>query len=84
MGEITIRQPQDHDTDTWEADRPIMAVGDVLTTEAITELRTAIRKEKRERRETVESWLKIIGGFIGVVTGLVGALIGLVSVWKHK
>ena len=46
--------------------------------------RAAIRNEKRARRETVEWWVKIIGGFITIVTGLVGALIGLISVLKHR
>lgn len=52
-----------------------------LTPEAMTELRTTIEKERRERRETVEWWVKMIGGFITIGTGLVGALIGLVAVW---
>jgi hypothetical protein len=55
----------------------------VLTPEAMTELRAAIRKERRERRETVESWAKIIGTIITICTGLVGAVIGLVAVWKR-
>ncbi|HEY1802111.1 MAG TPA: hypothetical protein VGG46_14365 [Terriglobales bacterium] len=55
----------------------------VLTPEAMTELRTAIRKEKRERRETFESWIKILGGIIAALTGLVGAAIGLIAV-LHK
>lgn len=58
--------------------------GMALTPEAMTDIRSAIRKEKRERRETVEWWVKLLGGLIGILTGLVGALIGLVSVWKHK
>ncbi len=54
----------------------------MLTPEAMTELRAAIRKERRERRETVDSWAKIIGRIITICTGLVGAIIGLVAVWK--
>jgi len=54
----------------------------VLTPEAMTELRSAIRKEQREKRETVESWAKIIGAIITICTGLVGAIIGLVAIWK--
>jgi len=50
----------------------------------MTEVRATIRKEKRERRESVEWWVKIISGLITIGTGLVGALIGLVAVWKHK
>lgn len=54
----------------------------VLTPEAMTELRAAIRKERRERREVVESWAKVVGAIITILTGLVGAAIGLVAVWK--
>jgi 5-formyltetrahydrofolate cyclo-ligase len=54
----------------------------VLTPEAMTDLRTSIRKERRERRETVDSWAKIIGTIITICTGLVGAIIGLVAVLK--
>lgn len=72
------------DKDKWAHDRPQGATGSVLTLEAMAELRDVIRKEKRERRETVEWWIKIIGGLIAIITGLVGALIGLVSVWKHR
>ena len=82
--ELHLPRPLRGDTDKWEADKPVLAVGDVLTPEAMVELRAVIRKEKRERRETVEWWVKIIGGLITIGTGLVGALIGLVSVWKHR
>jgi hypothetical protein len=54
----------------------------VLTPDSMTELRSFIRKERRERRETVESWAKIVGAIITICTGLVGAVIGLVAVWK--
>lgn len=54
----------------------------VLTPDAMTEVRSSIRKERRERRETVESWAKIIGAIITILTGLVGAAIGLVAVWR--
>jgi len=81
---LHLPRPHQSDQDKWEEGRPLTVIGDVLTPEAMVELRTAIRKEKRERRETVEWWLKIIGGIITIGTGLVGALIGLVSVWKHK
>lgn len=54
----------------------------VLTPEAMTELNGAIRKERQARRELVEWWLKVIGGFVTILTGLVGAGIGLVAVWK--
>lgn len=82
--ELHVPRPKHGDKDKWEKDKPLLAPGNVLTPEAMVEVRSAIRKEKRERRETVEWWLKIIGGIITIGTGLVGALIGLVSVWKHK
>ena len=82
--ELHLPRPQYGDKDKWEIDKPPMAVGEALTPEAMVDLRAVIRKEKRERRETVEWWVKIIGGLITIGTGLVGALIGLVSVWKHR
>ena len=78
--ELDVPRPVNIDKDKWIQDRPDWATGNVL----MAELRTTIRQEKRARRETIEWWMKIIGGFIGIVTGLVGALIGLVSVWKHR
>lgn len=54
----------------------------VLTPEAMTDLRAAIRKERREQREELESWAKIVGAFMTILTGLVGAVIGLVAVLK--
>jgi hypothetical protein len=54
----------------------------VLTPDAMSEVRTAIRKERRERREVVESWAKIAGSTITILTGLIGAIIGLVAIWK--
>ena len=56
----------------------------VLTPEAMAELRATIRKERRERREKIEFYIKLMGGIIAIATGLVGALIGLVSTWNHK
>jgi hypothetical protein len=47
-----------------------------LTVEAISELRAAIRKEKKESSEHWRMWP-------AALTGIIGALIGLVSlVWK--
>lgn len=85
--ELHLPRPQYGDNGKWEEeekDEPLAQTGMVLTPEAMAELRGTIRKERRERRETVESWVKIIGGLLTIVTGLVGALIGLVSVLKHK
>lgn len=82
--ELDVPRPLNIDKDKWLQDRPDWATGNVLALEAMVELRTTIRAEKRARRETIEWWVKIIGGLITIVTGLVGALIGLVSVWKHR
>lgn len=54
----------------------------VLTPEAFNELRAAIRKEKRQRREVWESWIKVLVAVVTILTGLVGAAIGLASVLK--
>ncbi len=51
-----------------------------LTRQAIADLRTAIRNEKRERLEAIRTWLGIVTGFATVLTGLIGAIIGLISV----
>jgi hypothetical protein len=48
----------------------------------MTELRTAIRKERAEQRAITEWWLKTLGAAVGILTGLIGALIGLVSVLR--
>lgn len=56
----------------------------VWTREAIAELKEAIRKEKRERRETIGWWLRTVGTLVTILTGLVGALIGLISLWRHR
>ena|SRR2546427_4299966 len=68
----------EEDWDTDHANPPTR----FLTAKAMSELRSAIRKERAERRAVIEWWLKALGGLIGVVTGLVGALIGLFAIWK--
>lgn len=46
------------------------------------ELNTAIRQERRARRDEMEWFEKMGGGLITILTGLVGAVIGLVAVWE--
>jgi len=46
-----------------------------LSKNAMTEVRTVVRKERKERREGMIMWLVAL-------TGLVGALSGLLAVWK--
>lgn len=46
-----------------------------LTTSAMATLRSQIRMERKERRESAMLW-------IAALTGVLGALTGLVAVWK--
>jgi hypothetical protein len=78
---LYLPTPEYDDNDKLASDYSVLQRR-YLTAEAMTELRTAIRKERAERRAVVESWLKVVGGSIGILTGLVGALIGLVAIWK--
>lgn len=85
--ELLIQRPYLNDETKWEADTDEYSMpreGMVLTVHAMTELRASIRKEKKERREVIEWWVKLFGGILPIVTGLVGALIGLAAIWKHK
>jgi len=79
---LYLPTPKHDDKEKWDSDGALYTPTRYLTAEAMTELRTAIRKERAERRAVVESWLKVLGGSIGILTGLVGALIGLVAIWK--
>ena len=74
--------PPRRDKAKWET-TPESSQG-VLTREAMTELRAAIRKEDSERRAVAEWWVKVVGGILGILTGLIGALIGLVAVWHRR
>ena len=66
----------------WET--TLQSSQEVLTREAITELRAAIRKEDSERGAVAEWWVKVVGGVLGIFTGLIEALIGLVALWHRK
>jgi hypothetical protein len=79
---LYLPTPRFDDEEKWESDGALNSPTRYLTAEAMTDLRSAIRKELAERRAVVESWLKVVGGSIGILTGLVGALIGLVAIWK--
>jgi len=46
----------------------------ILTENGIAEIRNAIRKERRERREGTIVWLASLTGIVGAVTGLVTVL----------
>jgi hypothetical protein len=86
--ELHLPRPNHNEAAKWvkwqpEDDRQDPITG-LLSPEGMTELRQAIRRERKERREAFEFWLKAIGGVILVLTGLVGALIGLLSIAKPK
>ena len=49
---------------------------DILTTAGFHSVRSAIREEKKRKREVFGFWFTIIIGFMG-------ALIGVISVWKN-
>src|SRR2546421_7301480 len=69
---LHLPRPQLGDSDKWNKDYPSGVYDKLLTTEAMAELRSAIRKARRENREDLESWVKIFGGILGILTGLVG------------
>ena len=71
--------PDKGDEEKWEHDLPANHL--VLTPNARKELGAAIQ---RARRESIEWWVKVVGGAIGIVTGLVGASIGLIAVLRGK
>jgi hypothetical protein len=84
--ELYLPRPDYNDKTKWIAhdDEYYPLEGHVLTHEAMTELRATIRKDRKERREEFEWWVKIISSGLTILTGFVGALIGLAAIWKHK
>ena len=59
-------------------------VRDVLTPDAMRDLRAAIRKEEGERRAVVMSWAKIVGVIAATLVGLSGAVVGLLVALRRK
>jgi len=47
----------------------------VGVTKAIVDIRSLVRRERKERREGMMLWL-------AALTGIIGALSGLLAVWK--
>jgi hypothetical protein len=83
---LYIPTPSFNDKDKWVSAEDLrvspIEYWRVLTPEAMTEVRSAIRREKRERLEVVETRLKIFGAFVTPLIGLVGAVIGLIAILK--
>lgn len=65
--------PDENDPEKWEED-PATGKRTFLSPKGIAELRTAIRQEKRERRENIQRWIAILIGLIGALTGLIAVL----------
>ena len=81
---LPIPQVGANDVDVWVDESDMLTPQfhwRILTPRARLELVTAIRKEKRERRELLEWWIKIGGSFLALATGLVGAITGLVATY---
>jgi hypothetical protein len=53
--------------------------GCVLTSDAIREVRVALRADRRERLEIVRSWVGTIAPGLTALTGLIGTIIGLLA-----
>jgi fermentation-respiration switch protein FrsA (DUF1100 family) len=83
--ELYLPTPTFNDKTRWVPEEEFIHTGAqwwVLTPEAMAELNGAIRREKQARREIVDWWVKVIGGFVTILTGLIGAAIGLVAVLR--
>ena len=66
--------PEDDDIKMWK-EAPDMCPYKVLSEKGVTELRSAIRRERKERREAHISWIAIIIGLIGAITGLLAVIL---------
>jgi len=85
--ELYLPTPNYSDKTKWVPDDDFLHTGArfwILTPETMIELNGGIRRERQARREVIEWWIKVIGGFVTILTGLLGAGIGLVAVWKRK
>ncbi len=69
--------PPYSDKEAWERNRTTGAY--YLTAKGRADLRSLIRKEKRERFEYWARWIVLLTGLIGAATGLVAVLF---SLWK--
>jgi hypothetical protein len=49
----------------------------------MSELKLAIRKERYERAQLWEIWLKLPVSFLAALTGLIGAAIGIITILRH-
>ena len=55
----------------------------ILTEAALTDFRSAIRRERNERWQYWELRLKVLGALLAGLTGAAGTLIGLIAIWKN-
>jgi len=62
------------DTDGMWEQCSVMSRSYVLTDQGITQLRSSLRKEQKERVELFMMVLAVLTGFIGAVTGLVAVI----------
>ena len=68
-----IPKPEfDTDSGAWEESRIDGRFH--LTPTAMSELKAAVRHEKKEQREHWQSWLVLIAGLVGALTGLFSVL----------
>ena len=63
----------DMDSDTWKESKITRRVR--LSKKAMVDMRSLVRKERKERREGIMLWL-------AALIGIIGALSGLLAVWK--
>ena len=76
MDKLLLQQPDFYSRGQWISS---LACGMHLHSDALAEIRDAIRKERKERSEVTRLWITIIGGGIGALTGVIGAMIGLLA-----
>jgi hypothetical protein len=82
---LYLPTPAIGDREKWVPSEDLGMTGQhwkILTPEAMKELSTAIRQERREGLEIWESRAKIVGTVVASLTGIGGAIIGLIAISK--
>lgn len=72
---LMVPIPDRNEEGMWEKAR-LSPRHEFLTIKGIAEIRSAIRKERRESREPFVMWASLVIGIIGALTGLVSILAG--------